>query len=407
MFLIRATPIWLLLLFVCLPVFAQKVNFNKGKVVKKNYYTEVAYTELKNKIIIPVKIQGQTYRFLFDTGAPNLISHSLIDIIQTKTLQTVQVKDANDKRRPLKVVLIPMLDIGGVHFKNSPAIVNDSDSSFLFDCLNIDGIIGSNLVRNSIVQIDASKKQFILTDQAQKLNLENLASLDMALNSNQSSPYIWIKLKGEGKASEQVLLDTGAEGFYDLSINSYKKLKELQVFSHIDSAQGYKGVGLFGVSEASTYYRVQLPSIDFLGAAFENVISISTAASKSRIGADLFRFGKATLNFKKKKFYFECYEKRFDLQEEVWPFSPTVKNGEVVVGIVWDEELSSNLKFGTRIIKINDLDIPSMQICDLLVKTSPLKDHDELKMVVQDASGKAIEITLENYYLEPNIVKVE
>lgn len=405
MFLNRATPIWLLLLFVCLPVFAQKVNFNKGKVIEKNYYTEVAYTQLKNKIIIPVKIQGQTYRFLFDTGAPNLISHSLKDRIETKTLEKIQVKDANDNRRPLHVVVIPLLDIGGVGFKNSPAIVNDANSSFLFDCLNIDGIIGSNLVRNSIVQIDSSKKHFILTDQAQKLNLQDLEYLDMALNSNQSSPYIWIGLKGSGKASEQVLLDTGAEGLYDLSVNSFKKLNELQVFNHIDSAQGYKGVGLFGVSEPSSHYRVQLSSIDFLGAEFENVISISTAAVTSRIGADLFSYGKATLNFKQKKFYFEGFEKRVDLQEEVWPFSPTIKNGEVVVGIVWDDELSTRLKFGTRIIKINDLEINSLDICDLLVKTSPLKDHDELRIIVKDASDKNREIRLENYYLEPNLAK--
>jgi len=403
----RAIPLWLLILFFSLPIIAQNVNFNKGKVVKKNYYAEVPYTELKNKIIIPVKIQGQMYRFLFDTGAPNLISHSLKNLINTKALQAIQVKDANDKRRPLDVVIIPLLDIGGVSFKNSPAIVNDASSNFLFDCLKIDGIIGSNLVRNSIVQIDSKKKQIILTDQVKTLSLKGLDFLDMALNSNQSSPYIWIRLKGEGKASEQVLLDTGAEGFYDLSSNSFTKLNELQVFSHIDSAQGYKGVGLFGVSEPATYYRVQLPSIDFLDIEFTNVISISTTAVKSRIGADLLRYGKATLNFKQKRFYFEAFENKVDLQEEVWSFSPTVKKGQVVVGIVWDEDLSTRLKFGDRIIKINDLDTDTLDICDLLVKASPLQDHQELNIIIKDGSEKENEIKLENYYLEPNIHKVD
>ena len=403
----RAIPVWLLILFFSLPVFAQNVNFNKGKVAKKNYYTEVAYTVLKNKIIIPVKIQGQTYQFLFDTGAPNLISHSLKDLIQTKALPSIQVKDANDKRRPLDVVIIPLLDIGGVSFKNSPAIVNDAESNFLFDCLKIDGIIGSNLVRNSIVQIDSNKKQIILTDQAKNLRLQGLDYLDMALHSNQSSPYIWIRLSGEGKASEQVLLDTGAEGFYDLSFNSFKKLNELQVFSHIDSAQGFKGVGLFGVSEPTTHYRVQLTSIDFLDTEFANVTSISTTAVKSRIGADLLRYGKATLNFKQKRFYFEAFDRKVDLQKEVWSFSPTVKNGHIVVGIVWDEDLSTRLKFGDRIVKINELDTGAMDICDLLVKTSPLQDHDELHIIIKDDSEEAREIELENYYLVPNVQKTE
>ena len=403
----RATLVWLLILFFSLPNFAQNVNFNKGKVAKKNYYTKVAYTELKNKIIIRVKIQGQTYRFLFDTGAPNLISHSLKDLIETKALQTIQVKDANDKRRPLNVVVIPLLDIGGVSFKNSPAIVNDTASNFLFDCLKIDGIIGSNLVRDAIVQIDSKKKQIILTDQVRKLGLEGLNYLDMALNSNQSSPYIWIRLKGEGKAREQVLLDTGAEGFYDLSFNSFKKLNELQVFSHIDSAQGYKGVGLFGVSEPTTHYRVQLPSIDLMGTEFVHVISISTKAVKSRIGADLLRYGKATLNFKQKRFYFEAFDSIVDLQEEVWSFSPTVKNGRVVVGIVWDESLSTSLKSGDSIIKMNEVDTGSMDICDLLVKASPLQDQNELNIIFKDSSEKVRELKLENYYLISNVKKAE
>jgi len=403
----RATPLWLLILFVSFPVLGQHINFNKGKVAKKNYYTKVDYTQLKNKIIIPVKIQGQTYRFLFDTGAPNLISHSLEDLIQTKALHAIQVNDANDKKRPLNAVIIPLLDIGGVSFKNSPAIVNDIESDFLFDCLDIDGIIGSNLVRNSIVQIDSNKKQIILTDQADKLEIEGLDFLDMALHANQSSPYIWIGLKGVGKAREQVLFDTGAEGFYDLSYDSFKKLRKLQVFSHIDSAQGHKGVGLFGVPAPTLHYRVQLPLINFLDTEFANVISISTAATKSRIGADLMDYGKVTLHFKRKRFYFEAFDKKADLQEEVWPFSPTVNNGKLVVGIVWDDDLSKSLKSGDKIIQMNDLDTDVLDICDLLVKASPMQGVAELDIIFIDASEKVGEIKLEKDYLLPNIVKEE
>ncbi len=390
------------LLFFSIGLSGQKVKFNKGKATQKNYYTEVSYKELKGKLIIPIQIQGHTYRFLFDTGAPNLISHSLRDLIETKSLSSIHVKDANDKRQPLDVVVIPILEIGGISFKNSRAIVNDVNSNFVFECLNIDGIIGSNLVRNSIVQIDSNKKIILFTDQDEKLNLRRLDYLDMALDANQSSPYIWISLSGEGKAKEQVLFDTGAEGFYDLSFNSFKKLNELQVFNHIDSAQGYKGIGLFGVAEATAHYRVQIPSISLLGNEFTNVISISTTAVKSRLGADLFRYGKVTLNFKDKKFYFEPFDQKVSLQEEVWSFSPTVKDGKLVVGIVWDDELSERLSFGDRIIKINDLESESIDICDLLVKVSPLENSKELKIVIKDKSGEIKEIKLENYYLKTN-----
>ncbi|MGI9532426.1 retropepsin-like aspartic protease [Lutimonas sp.] len=385
-----------------LNIYGQKVKFNKGKALQRNYYTELAYEQLKSKLIIPVEIEGNSYRFLFDTGAPNLISHSLRDIIQTRMLSSIDVKDANDKKQPLDVVVIPLLTLGEVSFKNAPAIVNDANSNFLFECLKIDGIIGSNLLRKSIVQVDSKRKRLIISDQLDKMNLQDLNYLDMALDANQSSPYIWIDLSGAGKAREQVLFDTGAEGFYDLSFNSFKKLNELGVFSHMEKAEGFKGLGLFGVSESTVHYRVQVPAIGVLGAVFSNVISVSTPAVKSRLGADIFDYGIVTLNFKDQRFYFEPFGNKVDLHEEVWAFSPTVQDGKLVIGLVWDDDFSNQLNPGIKILKINDLITDSINICDLLVMESPLKGLDTLQILVENATGEVYELHLKKYSLQEN-----
>ena len=80
------TKLVILILFYSFSGHTQKVKFNKGRVEHKGYYTEVAYKELKSKLIIPVIIQDKTYQFLFDTGAPTLISHTLKTKIQTRAL---------------------------------------------------------------------------------------------------------------------------------------------------------------------------------------------------------------------------------------------------------------------------------------------------------------------------------
>ena len=379
---------------------AQKVKFNKGRPEHKDYYTEITYKELKSKLIIPVIIQGKTYQFLFDTGAPNLISHTLEKEIQTRELSSIRVKDANDSGRPLNVVTIPVLEIGGVVFKNSPAIVNDPASNFLFDCLGIDGIIGSNLLRNSIVQIDSGKKQIIITDQMNRLDLEGKGFLDMALSTGQSSPYIWIQLRGEGKASEQVLIDTGAQGFYDLSGNSFEVLDNLKVFGSVESATGYKGLGLFGVSKPMLHYRVLVPELAILGTSFLNVISISTGASKSRIGADLLSHGKVTLDFKNKKFFLEGFEQEVDLREEVWAFSPTAKDSSLVVGIIWDKDLAKKARFGDEILMINDLETEEIDICDLLIQESLFEKNRKLQIVFRDSTGLRQSVELKKEFLK-------
>ncbi len=389
------------LLLSCTALYAQKVRFNKGRSVQKNYYTEVTYKELKSKLIIPVQIEGETYQFLFDTGAPNLISHFLKNQIKTKELNSVNVKDANDSKRPLEVVEIPMLQIAGVSFKNSPAIVNDHNSNFLFDCLEIDGIIGSNLLRKSIVQIDSRKQQITITNQKDQLDLKGMNGLDMALSSGQSSPYIWIGLKGENSAKEQVLFDTGAQGFYDLSFNSFKMLDSLKVFRNVETAIGYKGLGLFGIAAPSLHYRVLIPEILLPGVAFENVVSVSTTAAKSRIGSDILQHGIVTLDYKDQKFYFEAFKKQVDLAEEVWDFSPTMKDSTLVIGLVWQEELVKKAQYGDKILQINDLKVDEMDICDLLLRDSPLNIETSINIIIKDSLGKHQAFELKKQLIQP------
>ncbi len=389
------------LLLSCTALYAQKVRFNKGRSVQKNYYTEVTYKELKSKLIIPVQIEGETYQFLFDTGAPNLISHFLKNQIKTKELNSVNVKDANDSKRPLEVVEIPMLQIAGVSFKNSPAIVNDHNSNFLFDCLEIDGIIGSNLLRKSIVQIDSRKQQITITNQKDQLDLKGMNGLDMALSSGQSSPYIWIGLKGENSAKEQVLFDTGAQGFYDLSFNSFKMLDSLKVFRNVETAIGYKGLGLFGIAAPSLHYRVLIPEILLPGVAFENVVSVSTTAAKSRIGSDILQHGIVTLDYKDQKFYFEAFKKQVDLAEEVWDFSPTMKDSTLVIGLVWQEELVKKAQYGDKILQINDLKVDEMDICDLLLRDSPMNIETSINIIIKDSLGKHQAFELKKQLIQP------
>ena len=273
MVIIKCKRRWQILLLLALIVtfssFGQKVKFNKGRAASKHYYTEITYQELKGKLIIPVTIDGVTYRFLFDTGAPNLVNHDILSKITYKVINSIEVKDANETGRPLNVVSIAVLSIGDVEFRNSPAIVNDPESEFLFKCLGLDGIIGSNLIRNSVVQLDSRQQKLILTNQRELLPLQEEGFLDMALSKGQSSPYIWIELNGDDKAREQVLIDTGAQGFYDLAERRFKKFESYNVFSKVEKAYGYKGLGMFGLSKPKMHYRVVIPEISIQGTSFK------------------------------------------------------------------------------------------------------------------------------------------
>lgn len=374
---------------------AQKSTFKTGNPSPKNYYTEIKYEDVNGKIIIPVSIEGKTYRFLFDTGAPNLISKDLWDKIGSKAIKNISVSDANQKKQSMELAKIPKLIIGNVSFKNSSALIFDNENNLVFDCFDIDGIIGSNILRKSVVQIDSKKKVVILTNDSKKIQNNKKHASKLVLIGNQSSPYINIKLKGEQSGNENLLLDTGASGFYDLSQKNFKILNQKNIYKIISKGTGVSSLGMFGVGNQNEQYRLKVPELIINNQVFKNVITITGDDDNSRIGSDILNYGIITLNFIKKIFYFEAYQSDNNLDEKLLGFTPTIKNNKLVVGFIWDDSLKDNIQFGDEIIEVNGINAQKRDICDFINKESIFKQNDVLDIIFKNTKGEIHKIRLQ------------
>lgn len=67
----------LVLSFFANSIFAQGINLNQISIKQKRYLQKISYQNMDGKLIVPVSINGKTYNFLFDTGAPLTISDKL------------------------------------------------------------------------------------------------------------------------------------------------------------------------------------------------------------------------------------------------------------------------------------------------------------------------------------------
>ncbi|GAA4883084.1 hypothetical protein GCM10023311_01500 [Flaviramulus aquimarinus] len=367
---------------------AQKNYFKTGHSIPKNYYTEINYEDINSKIIIPVTIEGETYRFLFDTGAPNLISKNIWEKIGSKTMKQITVSDANQKKQRMELASIPHLTIGNVSFKNTIALVFNNKNNFVFDCFGIDGIIGSNLLRKSIVQIQSKQKLLILTNDSKKLHLNKKYASKLMLVGNQSSPYINIVLKGEDSGTENLLFDTGASGFYDLNKKNFILLSKKNIVKIISKGNGSSSLGMFGIANESEQYRVKIPELKINNQVFKNVITTTGNDNNSRIGSDILNYGIVTLNFIKKMFYFEAFKSVKNLNKKLFGFSPTISNNKLIVGFVWDDLLKDKIQYGDEIIEINNINIENTDICDLINKKSVFKENNTLELVFKNSKGE-------------------
>lgn len=379
-----------LFMFIIFPniLFAQNVNLNVGDTENENYYSEIQFEYANGKIIIPVQIDNKTYRFLLDTGAPNCVTKNLNAILNPKIVKEIKVSDSNNNKLLMNVVELPDLTIGGVIFKNSVALSSNDEKNMVFDCFNIDGFIGSNLLRNSIIQIDTKNKILIITNDLKKLKYNKKNYSKLSLIGNQSSPYIWTKLIGTKSGKEQVLLDTGMKGFYDISKRSYNILKNENIFKLLATGNGSNGIGLFGNSLITEQFKIILPEMMISGSKFLNIIAITTSDNNSRIGIDLFENGIGTLDFKNKKFYFDEYEINKDLNAKHLGFSSTILNNKLSIGIVWDEKIKNKIHTGDEIIEINGKNYENYLLCDLITKKSIFKDIEITEIKIRDKNGE-------------------
>ncbi|MDU8887135.1 retropepsin-like aspartic protease [Yeosuana sp. MJ-SS3] len=368
--------------------FSQNINFSKGKAAKNKYYSEISFEFVKGKIIIPVTIEGKTYRFLLDTGAPNLITANLKNVIQHKEGANMTIKDANSNKSSMEVINIPSLTLGNIQFNNQTALVYPSDNNLIFDCFQVDGFIGSNLLRNSIIKFQLKEKKVIITNDIKKVNPNKNYKSELIIVGAQSSPYIHIKIKGEKNARESLLFDTGMDGFYDLSLNHYNLFSEQNVLTTHSQGSGSIGMSLFGNAKANNQYRLKIPEIHFKNVIFKNVITETSDDNNSKIGVKLLEYGNIIIDFKHKDFYFEPFEQEVDLDEKLLGFSPTIIDNKVVVGIVWDETLEDKLAFGDEIISVNGLDFTQMEICNLLTNKSPFEDEDNFTVQIKNSEGE-------------------
>ena len=161
----------LTLLLINSLIFAQ-INFNQGKINDKEYYEVIPYETEIGKIILPVTIKDKTYRFLLDTGAPNLFSPQLLKELNVAEGDSINVNDANNQDQKMKFVVVPQVKIGNLIFENQAGLIYDFEKHNLLSCYKIDGFIGSNLLQNSIIKINGSNKTVIITNKIKSLNID-------------------------------------------------------------------------------------------------------------------------------------------------------------------------------------------------------------------------------------------
>lgn len=349
----------------------EEINANQGYVENNNYFEKIPYEFINGKIIINVRIGNKSYRFLLDTGASSAISEKILKSVKTKKLGSVKMTDQSGITDSTNVVSVPKIKIGNINFVDIPAFVSKNDSNLIFECLDIEGIIGSNLLRNSTIQFDSKNKEIILTDKSRKLKLKKRNGLKIELNPLQSNPFVPVKYMNDKKVGNDfALFDSGDNNFFLLSNTAYEQLNEqIEIFELLAESKGSLSMGLFGSAKNNTHYLLNIPNLQLNNVDIQNVTSVNTYGKTSRIGSEIFKYAKVTIDFKKKLFWLEPFQnkKQISLKETLWPIEPVIdNNNKLVIGIIWNKQLTDRINVGDEILEFGSFNFSEMNYCDFL-----------------------------------------
>ena len=380
--------VFLMLFFSC-SLFPGRLNVNEGGPVAGSYHSSIPFDYTRDKVIVPLKIGGAERRFIFDTGAITMISQSLYRKMDYPVIGKGSFYDIHQNVDTARVVSIPRLQFGEVVFRDVPAIVYDLNR-IPWSCFQVDGIIGSNMMRHSAVQIDLGKKRLTISDNPDNLDIREAGRAKMKLDK-QSSPHI--RLKFSENQEDYVLFDSGSDGFVNLNRSFFERMEDDLPLYMERKGRGSNVMGMIGAGSDDQVWRFMLDSFSIAGHSFLEP-EIEVTQTRSKVGSQLFGYGKVTLDYPSASFYFEANKDTLHYRDDNgagYGFIPVVKNDTFRVGLVWENSLvdSLGLKPGYRILRINEYhfaDSLESAFCRSFLNDA-FKTTPEIEMIYQDEKG--------------------
>lgn len=344
-----------------------QLNLNKGSVSPKKYHQEIIAEFVKDKLILPVSIDGIQTKFILDTGAPLCITKEFQNQKNYELIKSDSIIDANGNKHLTKIVKVREIKIGSITYNNIPALVIDLEGSAL-ECFNSIGLIGSNLFRFGALQIDWANQKVTITDSYKKLGLKKAEGEKLLVNQVQSSPYLTVDINST--ITDRLLIDTGSDDFYTFS---KKGLKYVQSKGYLKEAvkyesKGSNSIGLFGSDSTASDKLVQIDSLTIGKMAhLHSFYTITTNDDQSRIGVHLLKQGITTIDYPKSRFFFKLYAKNFVYDYFSFGYSPVINNGKLIVGSIWEKSNADikGLSVGDEIIDVEGFNLKSKSLCDV------------------------------------------
>ena len=300
----------------------------KGEVAQTNFLSEFTYEERMGLIIIEASVNGQSFNFLLDTGAPNVLSTEVATALNLKAKLNRNTGDSQGKKNSLEYVLLDKVTIGGIDFLNTGAAVADLKQSNEIACLEIDGIIGANLMRQALWQIDYKNKQIRISNTLDSLEIIDGQEVSFTPQLT-GTPKIDITL---GNALvENITVDSGSNQGFSFSKKSYEDVLANDSSLHVLKAFGNSTSGLYGAGENDTTYLLVSPTAKIGDLLVQNQLVAFQENGAVTLGNEFFENYVVTYDWNQNKITFSSAQEFDNSTYDSFGFKYFFRDGKLIV----------------------------------------------------------------------------
>jgi predicted aspartyl protease len=287
----------LLLLFVfCITIISAqgKRFFEGGEAVLKNDVEKVNLTFANELPLIKVSINGKPYQFLFDTGAPTVISNAVYNELNLKKKHKSKVGDSQKNKQEQIFTELPEMIVDQVVFKNIGAVVVDLEGPE-FGCLKIDGILGANQMAKLFWRINYSENMLEATKDLTKFSTDGYETVFTFKPKPQKTPMISSEILDK---KINLTFDTGFTGGIKIADSNYDpkngKVKSIESY-------GVNSVGAFGTGKPLSTYHFRADELLLAGQRFNNEIVMT--GNSNLVGNEFLKKFKFIIDWENNKIY--------------------------------------------------------------------------------------------------------
>lgn len=357
--------------------------FEDGEAQLKNPVEKINLQFANNLPFVKVNINGKPYNFLFDSGAPTVISSAIYTELGLEKKHRSKVKDSQKNKQEQIFTQLPEMTIDNVVFKNIGAIVIDLNNSEL-GCFKIDGIIGANQMAKLFWRVNYSENSLEATKDLSRFDFNGYETVIPFEYKGQKTPIVETKIAGQ---KVDLTFDTGFTGRIRITGNYY----DPKSFSKSIETYGVNAVGAYGTGKPETNHIFKTDQLPLGNTNFPDEVVMT--GSSNIIGNEFFQNFSFIMDWKNNKIYMKRI-KDHNAKLESFGFGYRFMEGKAEVSYIFKDE-SLPVQIGDSVISINNVTLENLDketACHYFINRVE-KDAEAIDMKIK-RDGKILDVKL-------------